>query len=147
VLTWQLVLEAVWSDKSKRLIPILLKDAPLPPFVLSAFKLSSMDGADLPIVRVRNPRQATETAQTVIQIIRGEITHSQISLAKVARKVRLWGDSEVRETRPRSGPGKSASRNRLSVSLESSANADASTKAGYSVRLDEIERVAKRLKH
>jgi hypothetical protein len=145
--TWQLVLEAAWSDKSKRLIPILLKDTPLPPFVLSAFKLSSMDGADLPIVRVRDPQRAAEAAKAVVRVARGKIERG-------VRRSRRWSSraTEIHEIGPIGPRGgydwvEGASPYRLSVSLESSSEADASTKLGYSIRLDEVERLAKSLKH
>lgn len=138
VLTWRLVLEAVWSDKSKRLIPILLKSTPLPPFVLSAFKLSSSDGADLPIVRVWDPQQPAEAAQVIVRITRGKVDGRVERSGRSSRRadLDLPAGFEVAESAPPYG---------FSVSVESSAEADASTKADYSMRLDRIERLAKSL--
>jgi len=147
-LTWRSVLETVWKDSSKRLIPILLKDAPLPPFILSAFKLSSMDGADIPVVRVRDPRQVAEAARAIVQVARGEISRSREGMER-----RRSQAAEIREADPQLGYGirddgtkRGFGFDGFDVYVESSAAADAGSKAGYAVRLDEIGQLAKSLK-
>jgi hypothetical protein len=133
-ITWRVMLEAVWQDqdRSKRLIPILLKDAALPPFVLSAFKLSSMDGAEIPIIRLRNLRDVGDTARAILRVVQRQDGPARSALPQVSFKAGTNGrDWAVKD---------------LDVSFESSATADAGSKAGYSIRLDEIEQFAKSLK-
>jgi hypothetical protein len=48
----QAVLEAAWSDPSKKLIPVLLRDAGLPPFLRSVFPADQ----PIPVYRLKRPR-------------------------------------------------------------------------------------------
>jgi TIR domain-containing protein len=135
-LTWRVMLETVWQDeeKTKHLIPILLKDAVLPAFVLSAFKLSSMDGAEIPIIRVRNLRAVTETARAILKVVQEEVGPARRAGSDLPPPV-------VSPRKPTLGlPA------RVDVSFESSESADAGSKVGYSLALDEIEEFAKSLK-
>lgn len=59
-LTWQLALEAAWRDSHKRLIPILLRDAALPPFVFG-----DAAGDETRVVRILDPRDVRGAAQAI----------------------------------------------------------------------------------
>ena len=134
-ITWRVMLEAVWQDqdRTKRLIPILLKDAALPHFVLSAYKLSSMDGAEIPIIRVRNLRDVGDTTRAILKVVQGQEAFTACSATfDISLKAGMTGMGWTEED--------------PDVSFESSATADAGSKAGYSIRLDEIEQFAKSLK-
>jgi hypothetical protein len=64
-LTWRVALEAVWKSPSKRLIPILLRGADLPAFVLSG------TSGKLKAIQVEDPRDIRSAAQAVLDLIRG----------------------------------------------------------------------------
>jgi TIR domain len=68
--TWQVALEAVWQDSDKRLIPILLPSAELPPFVRSG------TSGQLRVVQVENPREVQDIAQAVLDWIKGRESQS-----------------------------------------------------------------------
>lgn len=67
-LTWRAALEAVWQDSDKRLIPVLLRGADLPAFVLSG------TSGTLQAIRVDDPRAIRSTAQAILELIRGHRT-------------------------------------------------------------------------
>ena len=67
-LTWRAALEAVWQDPDKRLIPILLRGADLPAFVLSG------TSGNLKAIRVTHPRRIRSVAQVILDLIRGDRT-------------------------------------------------------------------------
>jgi hypothetical protein len=68
-LTWQLTIEAVWSDDHKRLIPFLLRNAELPSFARAAVP---PDGS-LPVVRVHDPYRDWERAvNNLIALLHGQ---------------------------------------------------------------------------
>lgn len=65
----QAVLEAVWRDPAKRLVPVLLRDAGLPPFLRSVFP------ADQPIPVYRLKRLRTDWPRAVADlaaVLRGQ---------------------------------------------------------------------------
>jgi hypothetical protein len=67
---WQAVVEAIWANTGKRLIPFLLEDAKLPAFVRSTAS------ADEPIaaIRARNPRRDWNRAVSdLIQVLQGKV--------------------------------------------------------------------------
>lgn len=72
--TWQAVLQSIWQDPEKCLIPILLRGAEPPPFVYSG---SSRD--EVQAVRVESPRSVEAAAQAVLQIIQGISTPPSVS--------------------------------------------------------------------
>jgi len=63
--TWRAALEAVWQDPDKRLIPILLRGADLPAFVLSG------TSGKLEAIRVDDPRNVRGTAQAILDLLGG----------------------------------------------------------------------------
>jgi TIR domain len=146
-LTWGLVLESAWDDKSKRLIPILLHETRLPAFVLSAFSMNSMDGAHLPVVRVRDESQAAAAAEAVIEAIRRE-SRRRAEASPPTRSPAIARSDAASVGEPKAGypvggptasvfaddPGPVDSggggKAGLSVSVEPSADADAGTKEG-----------------
>jgi hypothetical protein len=210
LLTRKVLLQAAWQDSRKRLIPILLKDAMLPAFVLSAFKISSMDGAELPVIRVRNLRDVATTAQAILTVIQrtegGSAKQSAAGLMSPGQPRGRPGGAQADDNDPgsvdtgggkaglalsvepsggRAGLAPSAADSRKpldggarivkdrvphhketrrpvqvrdfgpplprkadkGVSFETSAEADASSKAGYAERLDDIKELADKLKH
>jgi hypothetical protein len=64
-LTWRAALEAVWQDPGKRLIPILLRGADLPAFVLSG------TSGKLKAIRVEDPRDVRSAAQAILDLVHG----------------------------------------------------------------------------
>lgn len=62
-LTWRLALEAAWAD-SKLLVPILLRDAELPPFVRSG-----ASGDSVQAIRIRKPEDLGLAVQAVLQTL------------------------------------------------------------------------------
>ncbi len=60
-LTWQAALEAVWQDPHKRLIPVLLRDAPLPAFVYA-----DSSGVETRVVLFVNPRDLSSTVSAIL---------------------------------------------------------------------------------
>lgn len=74
-LTWQLTIEAVWSDDCKQLIPFLLRNAELPPFARSAVPA---DGS-LPVVRVQDPQRDWERAvDNLVALLHGQADPAQL---------------------------------------------------------------------
>jgi signal transduction histidine kinase len=65
VFTWRVALETVWRDSSKRLVPILLRGAELPPFVRSG------TSGKVRAIQVENPRKVQSIAQAVLDLIHG----------------------------------------------------------------------------
>jgi hypothetical protein len=63
--TWRVALEAVWQDPRKRLIPILLRGADLPAFVLSG------SSGKPKVIRVEDPRDMRSAAQAILDLIHG----------------------------------------------------------------------------
>ncbi|HVR99439.1 MAG TPA: toll/interleukin-1 receptor domain-containing protein [Thermoanaerobaculia bacterium] len=62
-------LEAVWSDPEKRLIPILVGDVRVPPYLRSAGPVTSMTR----VIQVPNPRTGWNRATSdLIEILKGE---------------------------------------------------------------------------
>ena len=71
----QAVLEAVWRDPAKRLVPVLLRDAGLPPFLRSVFP------ADQPIPVYRLKRLRTDWPRAVADlaaVLRGQASMGNI---------------------------------------------------------------------
>jgi TIR domain len=64
---WRMALEAVWKDRDKRLIPILLNGARLPNFVRASLKVDE----DLPAIRIDDPRKLDTTARLIAHLVRG----------------------------------------------------------------------------
>lgn len=85
--TWQAVLQSIWQDPGKCLIPVLLRGVEPPPFVYSG---SSKD--EVQVVRVENPRSVEDTAQAVLEIIQGTSTPPSVSTV-------LYPDREERQSR------------------------------------------------
>jgi hypothetical protein len=85
--TWQAVLQSIWQDPEKCLIPVLLRGAEPPPFVYSG---SSKD--EVQVIRVENPRSVRNTAQAVLEIIQGTPTRSVVSTV-------VYPDQEERQSR------------------------------------------------
>lgn len=67
-LTWRIALEAVWQDPGKRLIPVLLRGAQLPAFVLSG------TSGKLKAVRLEDPHDIRSAAQAILDLIQGHHT-------------------------------------------------------------------------
>jgi len=63
-LTWRLALQAVWDNPSKRWLPILLKNAKLPPFVRSGAA-----GKDVRAIRIRDPKDLGPAVQAILQTL------------------------------------------------------------------------------
>ena len=73
--TWQLTIDAVWSDNDKRLIPFLLRNAELPPFARSSVPV----GSSLPIVRVHDPSRDWERAvNNLVALLHGQADLEQL---------------------------------------------------------------------
>lgn len=65
--TWREALEAAWQDPRKRLIPILLEGAAVPPFVYG-----DAAGKDAPLVQILNPHDPRGAADAIVQALRRE---------------------------------------------------------------------------
>ena len=64
-LEWRAALQAVWQDSHKRLIPVLVRDAALPPFV---FENASSN--DTQVVRIVDPADVRGAAQAIRGVLR-----------------------------------------------------------------------------
>ncbi|MES1243829.1 MAG: toll/interleukin-1 receptor domain-containing protein [Acidobacteriota bacterium] len=65
--TWREALEAAWQDPRKRLIPILLEGAAVPPFVYG-----DAAGKDAPLVQILNPQDPRGAADAIVHALRRE---------------------------------------------------------------------------
>jgi hypothetical protein len=93
-LTWRAALESVWQDPSKRLIPILLRGASLPAFVLSG------TSGELEAVRVEDPRHIRSAAQAILDLIQGHRTRGAGKTGKKGAKIfSVSADDDGRDTR------------------------------------------------
>jgi hypothetical protein len=63
---WRKILEEIWRDPSKRLIPVLLPGASLPAFVRS-----TSSSGELQAVRIENPADMAGAAQAILRVMRG----------------------------------------------------------------------------
>jgi TIR domain len=77
-LTWRLVLEAVWADAAKPLIPILLHDAELPAFVRSG-----ASGDRVEAIRIRDPKNPGPAVQAILRTLGCEPPEEAVSGLKV----------------------------------------------------------------
>jgi hypothetical protein len=59
-LEWRVALQAVWQDPHKRLIPVLVRDAALPPFVYG-----DSAGNETKVIRLLDPRDVRGAAQEI----------------------------------------------------------------------------------
>ena len=59
-LEWRVALQAVWQDPHKRLIPVLVRDAALPPFVFG-----DSAGNETKVIRLLDPRDVRGAAQEI----------------------------------------------------------------------------------
>lgn len=73
--TWQLALEAAWSDTGKRLIPFLLHDAEPPAFTRATISADE----NLPVVRAKDPVKDWDQAiGNLVALLRKNADLSQI---------------------------------------------------------------------
>jgi hypothetical protein len=63
--TWRVAIETVWQDPSKRLVPILLRDAELPAFIRSG------TSGKIRAIQVEDPRDVESVAQAVLDLLKG----------------------------------------------------------------------------
>lgn len=130
-LTWQVALEAVWQDSRKRLIPVLLRDAALPPFVYG-----DASGNETRVIRIVNPRYVlSAVAAILLALRRGE----QESPGEGPQS-RFPGRFEV-ETHNADGEPEPDS-----VSVGTKGGFTFEVEAERRVRLDEIKKLAERLR-
>lgn len=61
--TWRIALEVVWQNGGRPLIPLLIGDAGLPPFVFS-------DSIDTPVIRLHGSSDLRNAAQTIRSVLR-----------------------------------------------------------------------------
>jgi hypothetical protein len=61
--TWRIALEVVWQDGGRPLIPLLIGDAGLPPFVFS-------DSIDTPVIRLHDSSDLRNAARTLRSVLR-----------------------------------------------------------------------------
>lgn len=64
-LEWRAALQAVWQDPHKRLIPVLVRDAALPPFVFG-----DSAGNETKVIRLLDPRDVRGAAQAIRNALR-----------------------------------------------------------------------------
>lgn len=149
---WQAALKAVWKDSRKRLIPILLRNAALPPFVFG-----DACGPETKVVRIVDPRDVRSAAEAIWMALqrgsheprRSGIGDPKLTLA--SRGPRGGGtDPGLKSGYPLEGklPVPQADDSTGSGSVE------VGTKASYSVQAEEawhdrvleIKKIAERLK-
>jgi hypothetical protein len=63
---WRKILEEIWRDPGKRLVPVLLPGASLPAFVRS-----TSSSGELQAVRIDNPADMAGAAQAILKVMRG----------------------------------------------------------------------------
>jgi TIR domain len=80
---WRAALEAAWQDPRKRLIPILLRGASVPPFVYS-----DAAGKEGPLVQILDPHDPGGAADAILQALQGTAAagKAKTDAAEVATK-------------------------------------------------------------
>jgi hypothetical protein len=63
---WRKILEEVWRDPGKRLVPVLLPGASMPAFVRS-----TSSSGELQAVRIDDPADTAGAAQAILQVMQG----------------------------------------------------------------------------
>lgn len=129
-LTWQAALEAVWEDSRKRLIPILLRDAALPPFVYG-----DASGDETRVIRIVNPRDVRSAVPAILLALRrdGQDSANEGPPSKLPRLLQV-------EAYDPAGPEPD------SVSVETKGTFSYDAEVERRDRLHEIKKLAERLK-
>jgi len=132
-LTWRLALQNVWANPAKRMIPILLQDAELPPFVRSG-----ASGDFVQAIRLRDPRDFDRVVDAIFQSLQDKTGSQKVELPMIG-------------ARGANGPKSRGFGFTFAIPTENPIEiypvVTDEDRARYSERLSEIRRYAEQLKH
>jgi hypothetical protein len=78
-LEWRAALQAVWQDPHKRLIPVLVRDAALPPFVFG-----DSAGNETKVIRLHDPQDVRGAAEAIRKALRRDSSDVPSDVPKIS---------------------------------------------------------------
>lgn len=93
---WQAILGAAWENRKLRILPVLLRDAELPPFVRSAAA-----GNNVQAIRIHDPNDLGSITRAIL----GNLEFKRAYPAPATRSVRSFSPHDISFDEPLTGAG------------------------------------------